>query len=143
MTSEQTAKAPRTPRGAPLLDPALVDEYAEVRQRVLAWKPNVNPDAKRYAELHEQILAAAAPKPAEEGVVLEGKLWRVPVSPQENESTIKSIPALQKRLGLKWFLENAKITLAAVRKAIPKEKLGLYILTERTGAREVQEPVRK
>jgi len=142
-TNSSTSRA--TPPGPHhiKIDPLLVDEYVEVRAKVLAWKPNVNPDAARYAELHAKMLEAATKARADQAVVLEGKLWKLPITHQEQQSTIISIPALQKKLGLKWLLENCSVTLAKVRKAIPRNKLADYILTERTGNREVQEPVRR
>jgi hypothetical protein len=121
----------------------LIDEYVECRERVKAWKPNVNPHAQRYLELQSLILAWYEKSPAEKSAVAEGNSYRLPISARENKRTVVNLAGLVRKLKLSWLLENCKVTLKAIEKAVPKEKLPLYIHEELAGPREIGEPVRK
>ena len=127
----------------PKPDPALIDEYAELRERMKAWKPNVNPHAARYAEVSALILAAYETWPASEPIVAEGARYKLPVSARRLERKIIDLAAFFKRIGRERYLEICKPTLGAIEKEIPKEKLGLYIEGKETGPRQIGEPVQK
>lgn len=128
-----------------LTDAQLADEYAEVRLRMMAWKPNVNPNAQRFGELATELVARQAGKPAAEQIIVEGERYIVPISPRENKRTVTKPVALYRRLkklGEKKFLALYKITLGAIDKAIPDAKeRARYVKEERTGPREIREPV--
>jgi hypothetical protein len=129
----------------PLSD--LADEFAETRLRMMAWKPNVNPDFQRFQELSAELLARHAKEPAEKRIQVQGIRYIVPISPQENKRTITkpfALYRLLKKKGEKKLLQWYKITLGAIDKAIPDEKeRAKYLKQERTGAREIGEPVLK
>lgn len=121
--------------------PQLVDEYTEVRSRCLAFKPNVNPDAERFAELEGEILSRVAKEKPAKRLVLEGELYRLPISPCESRTKLRSVTALFKKLGLRKFLQHCTVKLSAARHLGEDGKK--YLITKRTGPREIGEPVRK
>lgn len=126
--------------------PEEVDEFVSVRSKCRSWKPDVNPHAARYAELSAKILAYASSKPDDQPVTIEGHTHVVPVAARENHSELRdgAIASLQRKLGGKWLIENATVTLAKVRKAVTDAKeQKKFILTERTGPREIGEPAEK
>lgn len=118
----------------------VVDEYVEVRQRMLQWRPQVNPDAQRFQELEDLILSWCAKKPATKRLILEGSTHVVPVSPCENKRVVINLPGLLKKLGSTKFVAIAKVTLKAIERVIPKEQRKLYIRESRNGPREIGEP---
>ncbi len=120
----------------------LVDEYVEVREKWKSWQPPVNPHAARFAELKVRILGWFEKEPADVAFIAEGKSFKLPISARERKRTLKNLPALLRKLGQKWIAENCMPTLGAVEKAIPAEKLSLYIDEERSGPRNIGEPVR-
>jgi hypothetical protein len=127
--------------------PELADEYAIVRQRMMAWKPNVNPDAQRFSALANELLERHAKRPAEERIIVEGEAYKIPISPREVKRTIIKPVALWrylKKRGERKILAWYKITLGALDKAIPdEEERAKYVKEERTGSREIGEPVMK
>ena len=127
-----------------LSTPELADEYATVRALMMAWKPNVNPHAQRFAELGAELLERCKEEPAEKLLQVQGNKYVVPISAQENVSKIVDKLALYKRirrLGIETVAETYSITLANVRKLLSKSELQKYILTERSGPRTIGEPV--
>ena len=118
----------------------LVDEFSEVRARVIAWRPAVNPDAARFAELNQQLVALAANMDPAEATVLKGYRFLVPVSACERKRTIVKIPALFRKLRAKWVAEHCKPTLTAIEKALSKEDLVRYVEESRSGPRSLGEP---
>jgi hypothetical protein len=122
----------------------LADEYAEVRLRMMAWKPNVNTHAQRFAQLVTELLSRQAEEPADKLIQVQGDRYIVPISPQENRSKITDAVAVYRavrRLGLKQFLEAYTITLTAARKLLTSKQQEKWIETARTGPREIREPV--
>jgi hypothetical protein len=119
----------------------LVDEYTEVRARVMAWRPAVNPDAARFGELEAQLLAMAAGIEADQSAILKGNRSTVPVTECERKRTIIKIPSLFRLLGTGWVSENCKPTLKAIQKALTKEQLAKYVSESRSGPRTLGEPV--
>ena len=119
----------------------LVDEFREVRARYLAFKPNVNPDAARYAVLEETILGWFAGMKGDEVILAKGDKFSVPISACERKRTIKNIPALLKRLGTAWVKEHFKPTLKDLTKALDEKELAKFVDETRTGPRTVGEPV--
>ena len=113
---------------------------------MMAWKPNVNPDAERFDELRGKLLTRVAEEPAEVPIQIHGKAFIVPISRCENKSTISDPLALYKklrRLGVEKLLELYTITLTKARKVLTEKEQAKFITTERTGPREIGEPVRK
>lgn len=125
----------------------LADEYAEVRLRMMAWKPNVNPDAQRFGELAEELLSRHVDEAAEKQIQVQGERFVVPISPRQNKSSIVDRLALYKRIrrlvGVEKMVEYYSITLTAARKLLSKTEQAKYIREERTGRREIGEPVMK
>lgn len=124
----------------------LADEYSEVRQRVMAWRPNVNPNAQRFSDLAAELLKRHADDPSDQQIVVEGGRFRVPISARENDSKIIDPKALYnrlKRFGMETIIGSYSITLTNVRKLLPKAEHAKYISTERTGNRTIGEPVLK
>lgn len=119
----------------------LVDEFAEARQRCMAWTPAVNPHAARRQELEKLILSWFENSEAAEPIIAAGNRYTVPVSIRENRRTLILIPKLLKRLGQKWVVENFKPTLTSIEKALTKEELQKYMNEERSGPRTIGEPV--
>lgn len=119
----------------------IVDEFAVVRQRCMAWTPAVNPHAARRQELEKLILSWFENSEAAEPIIAAGNRYTVPVSMRENSRTLVLIPRLLKRLGQKWVVENFKPTLKSIEKALTKEELAKYVQEERSGARSIGEPV--
>ena len=134
------------PPAKSLTDAQLADEFAETRLRMMAWKPALNPDAQRYSELSDELLARQADEPAEKRILIEGEKFVVPISPQENSSTITDVGAVYRvirRKGNDILLGAYSITLAKARKLLSDQQQQKWITTERTGAREIGEPVWK
>ena len=120
----------------------LVDEYVEVREKCRAWRPEVNPNAARLAELQPLLIALAGSTDPERPLTLKGKKHVVPVSRCELRRTILRIPALFRRLGAKWVAEHCKPTLTALEKSpLSPEELASFIHQDRTGPRTLGEPV--
>lgn len=132
---------------AELTDSQLADEYSEFRARMMAWKPNVNPDAQRFSQLGTELLKRQEKEPAEKQIQVQGERYIVPISARERKRTIVAPIGLYrklKKLGEKKIVALYKITLAAIDKAIPDEKeRGRYVHEDRTGSREIGEPVLK
>jgi hypothetical protein len=119
----------------------LVDEYAEARLKVMAWKPEANPHAARFEELNSLILTWFENEKADEAILARGNRYTVPVAAREKKRTILRIPQLFKRLGSKWVAENVRPTLKAIEKALSPEEMKKFVLEERTGPRSLGEPV--
>jgi hypothetical protein len=128
------------PEPKPLTREQLIDQYVEDRAYARSRKPDVDPILKRYQETHALLLTFCEGKPAGEAIVLEGHKYKVPISAQENQSTINLPGAVKKLGGLKWLLINCKVTLKAVRSAMDEKTAERFITTERTGPREIGEP---
>ena len=122
---------------------ASVDEFARVRQLCLAFQPNVNPHAARFAALEAELLIWCEGVDPEQPVVLEGEHFQVPVSRQEWQRRPKNIRKLFNAVGVTKFLAACSMTLTSIRKLIPKGEQGDYISETRTGPREIGEPVPK
>jgi hypothetical protein len=126
---------------------ALADEYAEVRLRMMAWRPNVNPDAQRFGELAEELLARQLDEPAEKQIQVQGERFIVPISAQHNKSSIIDELGLYKRIrrlvGVEELVKLYKVTLSNARKVLSKTDQAKFIREERTGRREIGEPVVK
>jgi hypothetical protein len=125
----------------PKPDPGLIDEYAELREKMKAWRPNVNPHAARYAEVGALILKCYEAYPASEPVVAEGLRYRLPITARRLERKIIDLAGFFKKIGREKYLEICKPTLGAIEKEVPKEKIGLYIAGSETGPRQIGEPV--
>lgn len=129
-----------------LSDAQLADEFAETRLRMMAWRPNVNPDAQRFTELSTELLARQIGKPADQQILVEGEKWKVPITPQEQKTTITDRMAVYRvirKLGVETVVETYTITLAAIRKLLTQKQQAKLLKTERTGNREIREPVLK
>lgn len=127
----------------------LVDEYQQVRERCMAWKPNVNPDAARYQELQAAMLELCAAEAPDQAVVLEGNLYDLPISMRENRREIKDRHMLWRRIKRllggtdKKMAGVYKITLGQIDKILPSDEHEKFLIQERTGPREIQEPVKR
>jgi len=122
----------------------LVDEYTEVRAKCMAWKPAVNPDAARYAELQKELLSWFEGEKGDERkapALLKGTRFTVPVAARENKRTIIQIPKLLKRLGTKWIHENFKPTLKSIETVLTPVEMKKFVTEENSGPRTLGEPV--
>jgi len=122
-------------------DPALIDEYCDLRERMKAWKPEVNPIAGRYAEVSALILAAYESHPAAAPIVAHGRRFDLPISARRIERKIHDLAGFFRRIGRDKFLEICSVTLKAVEKEVAADKLDLYVGTSQTGHRTIGEPV--
>lgn len=121
---------------------AVIDEYAEVRQRMLAWRENMNPHAERYQELQAKILSWCESEKAELKIILKGGKWSLPISARQNRRMVKNVARFIEAIGgLKTYAELMPPTLGLVEQYIPADKRAEYITEERTGRRMIQEPV--
>jgi hypothetical protein len=125
----------------PKPEPALVDEYAGLREKMKAWKPSVNPHAARFAELGALILKCYEEYPAAEPTVAEGFRYRLPITARRFERKIIDLAGFLKKVGRQKFLSMCNVTLGAVEKEIPEGKRALYISTKQSGPRQIGEPV--
>jgi hypothetical protein len=110
----------------------------------MAWQPNVNPDAQRFEWLRAELLARQIGKAAATQIQVVGDKYIVPISAQENSSTITDAAAVYRSIrvrGLETLLEAYTITLARARKLLSAAQQTKWIKTERTGPREIGEPV--
>jgi hypothetical protein len=122
----------------------LADEYSEVRLRMMGWKPNVNPHAERFGELDAELLRRAERYPPHYTLQVPGNKFIVPISAQENRTTIVDPAAVYRCVrvrGLNVLLAHYKITLASIRKLFTEEKQLQFLSTARTGPRTIGEPV--
>ena len=127
-----------------LTESQLADEYAETRLHMMAWRPNVNPHAQRFSQLATELLARQSEQPAENRIQVQGEKFIVPISPQENKTTITDPAAVYRiirRKGNDILLAAYKVTLASVRKLLTPAQQEKFLATERTGPREIGEPV--
>jgi hypothetical protein len=129
----------------PKLTPAqrvLVDEYAEVRDRCLAWKPATNPHMARYFELSQVVLGWFEEQPADETLLATGNVYSIPVSARRRSRSLVNLPKLFKKLGMKWVLEHCRPSLTDIDRApLPAEVLATFIVEARDGPRTLGEPV--
>lgn len=121
---------------------AVIDEYAEVRQRMLAWRINVNPHAERFAELQAEILSWCEREKGSSKLILQGDRWILPVSARQMKRSVKNVQKFIEAIGgLKVYAELMPPTLDLVERKLPADKRKEYISEERTGRRMIQEPV--
>jgi hypothetical protein len=121
---------------------AVIDEYAEVRQHMLAWRPNLNPHAERFAELQAEILSWCEREKGASKVILQGERWTLPVSARQNKRWVKNVMKFIEAIGgLQTYASLMPPTLDLVERQIPAGKRAEYIGEERTGRRMIQEPV--
>jgi len=123
--------------------PELIDEFADMRAKMRAWKPDVNPHAQRFGAVKQQILDCYEGADPEQTYLAEGIVYKLPISACELRRKIKDLYKVFLRLKSKRFVSLCSFTLGALEKAIPKDKLAQYIHEERTGPREIGEPVAK
>lgn len=119
----------------------IIDEFAAIRQQMMAWKPAVNPHAERFAELQQEILSWFEGDPAEKKIIAEGNLYTLPISPRQNKRTVFNIVGFLRKIGAKRYAVLVPPPLNVVEREIPKERLHLYISEERSGRRTIGEPV--
>lgn len=113
---------------------------------MMAWRPNVNPDAQRFSELAAELVRRQQNQPPEKQIQVAGDRFIIPVSPCQNESKIIDRVALYKRLrrlGIEELAQIYTITLTNARKILSPKELPKFIATERTGPRTIGEPVLK
>jgi hypothetical protein len=120
---------------------ALVDEYAELREKVKQWKPNVNPHLARFEELEVAILAAHEKEPADQAIIAQGAKFKLPISARQVQRSIKNLSGFYRLVGVKQFLSICSVTLGSIEKEIPKEQRKRFIASAQTGRRTIGEPV--
>jgi hypothetical protein len=121
---------------------ALVDEYAQVRDRCLGWKPATNPHMARYFELGQVVLGWFDGQPADEPILATGFSYSIPVSARRRSRSLINLPKLFKKLGMKWVLEHCRLSLTDIERApLPAEVLATFIVEARDGPRTLGEPV--
>lgn len=126
----------------PAIDPALVDEYCDLREKMKAWRPALNPHAARFAELGSLILASADPLPANRPIVAAGARWTLPITARRIQRSVINLAGFFRVVGRDRYLELCSPTLASVEKEIPAEQRAKYIVEAQTGHRTLGEPVR-
>lgn len=119
----------------------LVDEYAEVRQKVAAWRPPANPHAARLKELEGAIADLADKAPADEEVLLVGYHFVVPVGMRRVKRTIVEVAKLFKRLGMEWVYAHCQPNLGDVDKALSEDERKAFISESRELSRIIGTPV--
>lgn len=129
-----------TPKLSPSLR-KLVDEYADTLNKVAAWKPAVNPDVARLAELSAQITQLTDTKPADEEIVLVGYRFQIPVGMKRIRRTIVRIPQLFRRLGMAWVQEHCAPSLGDLDKALTENERAQYVQESRALSRIIGKPV--
>jgi hypothetical protein len=110
------------------------DEFGELERRVAEFKPVKD----RHEALKKQIQAWFEQEPADQPASVEGKLYIVQASPRTQQTRIKSIPRLFKRLGKALFMEVCNVPLTAVRNSIPETEHEQFLEVERTGSRSIK-----
>jgi hypothetical protein len=119
----------------------LVDEFAELREKVKQWRPNVNPHLARFCELGAIILSWYEKTPADEGIIAEGERYKLPISARHVKRSIRNVAAFFKLVGQRKFLTICSVTLGAIEKEVPKDLRGKFIASEQSGPRTIGEPV--
>ena len=119
----------------------LIDEFAELREKVKRWKPNVNPHLARFAELEATILGWYEKTPADTAAIAEGERFKLPISACAVKRSIRNVAAFFKLVGQRKFLSICSITLGAIEKELPKDQRAKFITSEQSGARRIGEPV--
>lgn len=122
--------------------PELVDEWANLRAKNLAFQPNVNPHAKPLADKTAELLIFYEDRPGDQSYIAIGKEYKVPVSQRHRVRWPIELYKLFKRLGGKKYVAIAQPTLGDIEKALPEKLHPQFIHEERTGRRELQEPVK-
>jgi hypothetical protein len=126
----------------PAIDPALIDEYCDLREKMKAWKPSLNPHAARFDELKTLILASVEKEPANRPIVAPGTRWTLPITARHIQRSVVNLAAFFKVVGRDRYLELCSPTLAAVENEISAEQVGRFITSAQTGGRTIGEPVR-
>lgn len=130
-----------------LSDSQLADEFGIARLAWRRWQPPANPWDQRYRELAGELLARQENKPADLAILVDGKQFSVPISAQENRSKfvrpVELFNTLRRKLTTAELVEYYRITLADARKLLSPEQQKKHIKTERTGGREIGEPILK
>lgn len=137
------APVPKPARKLPL--DLLIDEYAEVRSRMMAW-PNVNPHAERFEELEQEILRRQENQPKDKALILEGKTFKLPVSAKRFNRWLLAgaVEKLFTRWGKDTFLSVCSPAFGVIDKLVPdKKERATYFGGDHTGARTLGEPVKK
>jgi hypothetical protein len=128
----------------PKLTPAqrkLIDEYAETRAKVAAWKPAVNPHAARLAALVVEITKLTDREPADEEVLLAGYHFSVPVGMKRIKRTIVRLKQLFRRLGSEWVEEHCQPNLGDLDKALAPEERSEFVEESRELSRIIGVPL--
>jgi hypothetical protein len=125
--------------------PQLIDEYAEIRARMNAWKPNVNPHEARFDEIEAEILERQSKHPATKALILQGTRFTLPVSARRKVRSYLAgaVEKLFAKVGQAEFLKVCAPPVTWVDKQIPLPERGQYLSETFTGPRTIGEPVRK
>lgn len=129
---------------APVIDPRIVDEFAELGEKMAAWRPNVNPHAARFAELSAQILEFYENCPPQLPLIAEGIRYKLPITARQVKRWPINLMGFFRKIGRDAYLEMCQPTLADIEATIrDKEKRKLYIAEDQSGVRKLGRPVRK
>lgn len=112
----------------------IVDEFGRLGKQL----DEAAPLEKRYNQLRDQILSWHANSPADQSFTEEGELYMAEISARAIERTIVSMPKLQKRLGLKTFLEICSVTLTKLKGHLGELELARFLKIEHSGSRRVK-----
>lgn len=129
----------------PVPEEALIDEYCDLREKMKAWKPNLNPHAARFAEAGALILAfyEAHARPAAESIVAEGARYKLPITARQVKRWPINLAGFFRKIGRDAYLAMCPPNLGDIEKAIVADKRKLYIGESQTGIRKLGEPVRR
>ena len=119
---------------------AIIDEFGEVQRLLAPTRPLV----KRESDLRKKIEGFCSNVPADEGMVLEGNVYRAIIGPRATRRTITGMKRLFDALGVSKFLQSCTFPLTKI------DDLGVdtdgILVEDRSGPRTVmavlREPVR-
>jgi hypothetical protein len=114
---------------------ALVDECGELKRRI----DLVKPDQARLKVVQEELDNLVFDLlPAHEPVTLEGHIYKLLVSPRENQTTINDIAEVRRSMSAADFLKIATVTLKALKTAVSESRFLSLVTTARTGNRTIK-----
>lgn len=106
---------------------AVIDEYAELL-----------PLVRRAEELRSQIVSWYADAAAEQEYLVDTGQSVLGVSPRKFQRKIADIGKLFRRLKHGVFLDHCSFTLTALDRCLPESEQADFIVSDRTGAREIR-----
>lgn len=121
---------------------ALIDEAGRLKLKLAASDAEhqavTATDRVRLASLRAAFPEWVGTEPADKALALEGERFIVSLSERGNQSHVRSLTKVYRRLGRLEFFKHAEIGLGVLRALLPKHEHDTFIATERTGPRAVK-----